>query len=161
MSYVGGNSTLIVFKCQDNLDNYDVKEVNSVNTDNVVVLYEEGGTVKIDGVYEYGYGLWTKFLMTSPERLAEKPDSMEIARFASYDGYTDSDKIGDRVLSTFIGRGVYNFATYNGKLTNTYSSINYADKLDGYWNYIYFGYSRSLQRATALVYFGSDRTIQR
>lgn len=110
---------------------------------------------------EYGYGLWTKFMMTSPERIQVKPENIQLIRFSSHSNYGDMENPGDRVLATFIGRGVYHFATYSEDISNTYKNVNYRDQLDGCWNYIYFSYSKSIQKATAWVYFGGDQSNQR
>jgi hypothetical protein len=108
-----------------------------------VITHEDGGDVRIDGVPEYAYGLWTKFLVTSPNRIDNKPDFIQVIRLANNVEATDAEKPGDRTLSTFIGRGVYYFATYNWDIVNTYQTISYGDQLDGYWNYIYFSYQKS------------------
>jgi hypothetical protein len=38
-----------------------------------------------DGVYEYGFGMWTKFFITNPKRIYEKPDRILVGRL----GFTD------------------------------------------------------------------------
>jgi hypothetical protein len=50
----------------------------------LVITHEDGGDVRIDGVPEYGYGFWSKFLMTAPTRIEFKPDMLQIIRFANY-----------------------------------------------------------------------------
>jgi hypothetical protein len=51
--------------------------------------------------------------MTSPTRVVEKPDWIEVARLTNRPDHEDLALPGDRTLATFIGRGYYHFATYN------------------------------------------------
>jgi hypothetical protein len=48
------------------------------------------------------------------------------------------------MLSTFVKHGTYHFSTYDRvrEMPNVYADINYDDQLEGYWNFIYFGYKR-------------------
>lgn len=36
----------------------------------------------IDGAYSFGFGLWTKFFMTNPRRIYDKPERLLIAKLA-------------------------------------------------------------------------------
>lgn len=72
-TYTTGDNELIVHEAQDNDENFELVDVN-YETSVYDFAYEENGVYTIDGVPEYGYGLWTKFLMTTPTRLMEKPE---------------------------------------------------------------------------------------
>jgi hypothetical protein len=65
--------------------------------------------------------------MTSPNRLLEKPDYLQMARLTTNKDHEDLAKRGDRTLSTFISKGSYYFATYSGVNPNTYKEIEYGE----------------------------------
>lgn len=64
---------------------YEAKWITHT-TDNEydTLLHEEPDWVT-DGVYEYGFGMWTKFFITNPKRIYEKPDRILVGRL----GFTD------------------------------------------------------------------------
>lgn len=57
----------------------------------------------IDGVFEYGYGVWTKFFITNPKRIYEKPERILITSF----GFVDSEDLESSSLAVYIGTGNY------------------------------------------------------
>ncbi len=62
-NYVSGDELLILKVVDDNDDNYALIEVSSESEAVVDITYTLEGEHRIDGVSEYGYGLWTKFMM--------------------------------------------------------------------------------------------------
>lgn len=48
-------------------------------------------------------------------------------------------------------------------MPNVYADLNYDDQLEGYWNFIYFGYKRFKEnpRAVGYVYFGNTQQVKR
>lgn len=72
-TYTVGDTALIVRQPQDNIDHIAEQDV-SFEEEAVNVSYEEGGNFIIDGVGQYAFGLWTKYLITSPVRVYEKPE---------------------------------------------------------------------------------------
>ena len=74
---------------QDNVEFDDEKEIDSEAEGNYDIEYEDGGDFIIDGVPEYAYGFWAKFLMTSPKRLLDKPEFLQLARLTTNKGHTD------------------------------------------------------------------------
>lgn len=109
------------------------------------------------GVSEYAYGLWTRWLMTTPNRVAEKSPFHHLIRLTSTEKYEDNSQLGNRVLATWAGKGYYHFTTYD-KAQNKISigqNANYDDYLEGHWNYIYFSFTaKDKPRAVGFVYFG-------
>jgi hypothetical protein len=65
---------LVLRTAQDNIEHDDEKEIDAEEEGNYDIEYEDGGDFIIDGVPDYAYGFWSKFLMTSPKRLLDKPD---------------------------------------------------------------------------------------
>ena len=55
---------------------YEKKEIDHSEEDQIVIEHEDGGDVLIDGVPEYGYGFWSKFMITAPNRIEHKPDML-------------------------------------------------------------------------------------
>ncbi len=116
-------------------------------------LFEDGSTpeTNIDGINEYGYGFWFRYLTTRPKRLySNKPAWMALARFTVNENNGDIG-IGDRTLAIFIGKGFYHFTTYNlrGQIPNVYENVNYGDQLEGVWTFFYYSYGEEI--ATAWV----------
>lgn len=60
---MSGDELLILKVVDDNNENYELIEVGSESEAVVDITYTIDGEHKIDGVSEYGYGLWTKFMM--------------------------------------------------------------------------------------------------
>jgi len=83
-----------------------------------------------------------------------------VARLTTNKEHTDLTQRGDRTLMTFIGRGTYVFATYNGDTVSTSKEIEYGEQLDGHWNYVFFCYKRKAQRAIAYVLFSLTKEIK-
>ena len=60
---MSGDELLILKVVDDNDENYQLIEVGSESEAVVDITYTLEGEHIIDGVSEYGYGLWTKFMM--------------------------------------------------------------------------------------------------
>lgn len=74
---------------------------------------------KLDGVTEYGYGLWTRYLTKYPDNL---PKGMTepwyfLSRLTVNEPY-DNIRMGDRTLAIWLGRGQYTFITNDQKTNN-------------------------------------------
>ena len=67
-----------------------------------------------------------------------------LARLTSSKKYQDSSELGDRVLSIMVGKGFYQFGTYDikGNNANVVNQVPYGDNLEGNWNYLYFSYTQ-------------------
>lgn len=97
----------------------DEKELHGINweeDDGLVQEWEDGDTpeTNIDGLTEYGYGFWFRYLTTRPNRLYDpKPDWMALARFTSNTDHKDLANVADRTLAIWVGKGFYHFTTYN------------------------------------------------
>lgn len=57
----------------------------------------------IDGAYEYGFGMWTKFFITNPTRIYEKPEKILVGKF----GFSSTTEDDD--FAVYIGKGSYEF----------------------------------------------------
>lgn len=75
-SFVDGDTKLVVHEIQDHDLLYENKEIDHSEEDQIIIEHEDGGDVLIDGVPEYGYGFWSKFMITSPRRIDHKPDML-------------------------------------------------------------------------------------
>jgi hypothetical protein len=97
----------------------------------------------LEGVTEYGYGLWTRWLMTTPTRVIEKQPWHQLIRLSNTRKYEDMSAFGNRVLAIWVGKGYYHFTTYDKKANkvNVWQNVNYKDDLEGNWNYIYYSYT--------------------
>ena len=110
----------------------------------------------LNGILEYGIGFWSKFLFNGKKQLIEKPDWMGLVRVATHRDFQGDDKPGDRTLAVFVGRGFYQFSTYNNEKPIIFDNIAYDLNLDGEWTYIQFGYVRETDKsgkAKGYVYF--------
>lgn len=58
----------------------------------------------------------------------------------------------------WIGRGYYHFTTYTTNNNNVVSNIDYKQKLDGFWNFIFFAYKRFPEggKAKPVIWFGEQ-----
>ncbi|CAD8140693.1 unnamed protein product [Paramecium octaurelia] len=112
---------------------------------------------EVGGVSEYGYGLWTRWLMTTPQRVNDKSPFHHLVRLTNTEKYEDNAEFGNRILATWVGKGYYHFTTYDKK-TNKISmaqNVNYDDYLEGHWNYVYYSFtSKDQPRAVGFVLFG-------
>lgn len=100
---------------------------------------------EVEGATEYSVSMWTRWLMTYPQRILIKDDLHSIFRLADRNTYSDAAYAGDRVLSAFVAKYNYQFSTYD-KITqhaNVISKIPYHLALEGSWNLIYFAYRKS------------------
>jgi hypothetical protein len=77
--------------------------------------WEDGDTpeTNIDGLSEYAFGFWFRYLTAYPQHLYEKPQWLQLARLTSNKDVEDATKTGDRTLAVFIGKGFYHFTTYS------------------------------------------------
>ena len=107
---------------------------------------KEGDKFKINGISEYGYGFWTRWLWNGYKaKLVNKAPWTAISRLTINENYEgDARAHGDRTLAIWVGAGYYHFTTYGlaPDNVNFYNNVNYDTALDGQWNYIYFGYKR-------------------
>ncbi len=102
---------------------------------NIEIEMEEGkNDFVINGLTEYGYGLWTRFLWNGNEKLVTKPDWMGLTRLTLNKDYSgDAKKLGDRTLAIWVGRGFYHFTSYSidPSNVNIFNNVNYDNLLDG------------------------------
>lgn len=100
-------------------------------------------------------------MLAIPKRVVTKPDWMSVARLTS--GTGDFSAVGDRVLAMFIGRGFYQFSTYNlaRNINMQPFNIDYGRSLEGVWNFVYVCYSGPASTALAWARFGDDNRVVR
>ena len=69
----------------------------------------------MNGVKEYGYGFWIRFLARFPValKLGNRAPWSIIARLSKNADYGDA-RVGDRTLAVWLGDGFYHFTTYDG-----------------------------------------------
>jgi hypothetical protein len=109
------------------------------------VTIQENEETNINGITEYGYGIWTRFVWNGPAKLVNKPAWMALARLTIQPEYQgDARQHGDRTLAIWVGAGYYHFTTYGIAPANVnwWKNLPYNQMLDGQWNYIYFCYKR-------------------
>jgi hypothetical protein len=119
-----------------------------------------------DGATEYGYGLWTRWLQTTPTRVVNKAPWHHLIRLTTTTNYEDLAAPGNRCLGNWIGKGFYHFTTYDvtSSKNNVIQNIEYGDNLEGNWNYIYFSYQAlKTKKAVGFVVFGefAENNIKR
>ena len=51
--------------------------------------------------------------MTIPERVADKAPFHHLIRLTNSEKYEDNVELGNRVLAIWVGKGYYQFTTYN------------------------------------------------
>lgn len=89
----------------------------------------EGDKFKINGLTEYGYGLWTRWAWNSYKgKLITKPTWTALARLTMVENYEgDARAHGDRTLANWVGPGYYHFTSYslNPANTNHWNNVNY------------------------------------
>lgn len=141
------------------------EEGNQPPAADITINTNENPELDIEGINEYGYGFWTRWTMAYPRRLLEKSDWHQIIRMSTTPVYEDLAKMGNRALAVFVGKGFYHYSTYDitRDLANVYANIDYGEELEGYWNFIYFGYKRFLEtpRAVGYTYFSRIKEIRR
>ncbi|CAD8058815.1 unnamed protein product [Paramecium sonneborni] len=99
--------------------------------------------LQIDGLMEYGYGMWTRFAWNTPIKMVNKPAWLSLSRLTVNPNYQgDAAQLGDRALAIWIGPGFYQFVTSTRGNFNVINNVEYDQMLDGQWNYIWFGYKR-------------------
>lgn len=123
----------------------ELMAVDHDKEDLLVNEWEDGDTpeTNIDGLMEYAYGFWFRYLTTYPTRMYQKPAWLQLARFATNKEVEDAKSVGDRTLAIFIAKGYYHFTTYslNGNKLSVGADVNYGDQLEGVWSFLYFGFS--------------------
>ncbi|CAD8193826.1 unnamed protein product [Paramecium pentaurelia] len=100
---------------------------------------------KLEGVIEYGYGYWIRWLTKWPEQQKEgisKPWYF-ISRLTKNDPY-DNISMGDRILAIWLGQSGYTFVTNDvtSQNPNLQKTLSYQD-IEGVWTYIHFSYKQS------------------
>lgn len=91
----------------------DDSEIIDVEEMAYEVELEDSDDETLNGVKEYSYGFWSRFLWNSKKgKLLEKPDWMGLARLSSNRAMKDATNPGDRTLAIWVGRGFYHFTTY-------------------------------------------------
>jgi hypothetical protein len=103
--------------------------------------FNENDRIFLNGIGEYGYGFWSKWLRTGPTYMVTKAPWYSLARLTANRNHGDAGA-GDRGLATWIGPGYYHFTTYTSNNANMVLNINYDNHLDGEWNYLYYSYKR-------------------
>jgi hypothetical protein len=115
---------------------------------------------RLNGMGEYGFGFWSRWSRTSPRYLFPKAPWHSLARFTVNRKHGDIN-LRDRTLAVWVGAGFYHFATYSlPDTSNLAKNLPYDDALEGWWNYLYFGYSKSEQRARGFLYFSSTDQVK-
>lgn len=107
----------------------------------------DGEEFVINGLTEYGYGYWSRWLWNGyTKKVVDKtPHCIAMSRFTVNRNYQgDARELGDRTLSIWVCNQVYHYTTYNliGNNVNLWKNVPYDVNLDGQWNYIYFSYKR-------------------
>lgn len=87
---------------------------------------EHGDDVKLRGMSEYGWGLWSRWSRTGPVSLFSKADWHTLARMTVNRKHGDAG-YKDRTLAAWVGRGYYHFCTYTPGNVNVWQNINYKD----------------------------------
>jgi hypothetical protein len=69
-------------KNEEFLSKWESKEIvdNDQETTTIEATFEDGEDHNINGLTEYGFGFWTRFLWNGKVKLIEKPDWMGLAR---------------------------------------------------------------------------------
>jgi len=97
----------------------DETEIIDVEDKAYEVELEDTDDSTLNGINEYSYGFWARFLWNSNKgKLLEKPDWMGLARMSTNRALKDATNPGDRTLAIWIGRGFYHFATYTKESNN-------------------------------------------
>lgn len=96
-------------------------------------------------------------LGTEPHQIVKREDGKLIRN-------TDrAIAVKDNTLAIMLGSGYYQFLTYkNDPKTGVSHNIEYGSKLEGWWNYVYFGYKRTglVGQAKAFIQFGPDGNVE-
>lgn len=94
---------------------------------------DDGEEVKLNGINEYGWGLWARWSRTGPKNMPKKSEFHSLARFTTNKNHKDIG-MKDRTLALFIGPGFYHFTTYTlakPANENLIQNIAYANQFDG------------------------------
>lgn len=87
------------------------------------------GDKKINGITEYGYGFWTRWLWNGYKaKLTNKGPWTGLSRLTINENYEgDARVLGDRTLAIWVGLGFYQFTTYGlaPENVNFFNNVNY------------------------------------
>ncbi|CAD8126727.1 unnamed protein product [Paramecium sonneborni] len=115
------------------------------------ISLQQSDDLLLDGLYEYGYGLWIQYRHYSSTINLIKPKLMGIARL-----YLDQM---DHLLSVIMNVGSYQFISLQ-----TTQSLNYYAYHESEWIFIYYAYQRQQQELGQTIAFIADyngiRSIQ-
>ena len=96
----------------------------------------DGEDYVINGLTEYSYGFWSKWLWNGYtfKLINKTPHCIATSRLTIQKNYQgDARQLGDRTLAIWVCNTVYDFTTYNiiGNNVNLWKNINYDVNLDG------------------------------
>lgn len=91
----------------------------------------------MEGITEYGYGYWSRYLYTE-----SKTKLLGLSRLTMNQDEKDAEFPGDRVLVVHLADKSYHFSTYTRKnnQNNVNGDIKFPNDMEGEWVYIYFSY---------------------
>jgi len=72
---------------------------------------EENEDLKLNGISEYAWGVWTRWSRTGPKNMPVKSEFHSLARFTTNRNHKDIG-MKDRTLAVWVGTGFYHFTTY-------------------------------------------------
>lgn len=96
---------------------------------------------KINGLNEYGWSLWCRWMRTGPSSLAFRVPWHTLARLTNQKDHKDLTAQGDRTLAAWVGWGFYYFSAYSIGIVEKVDRVNYK-VIDGQWNFISFSYKK-------------------
>lgn len=131
----------------------EIIPVSSSDKDPVITVDLENNKddLKINGLNEYGWTLWTRWMRTTPEVLPMRKTWHSMGRLTMNRNHQDLVKEGDRGLAVWVGWGFYYFsACYLGG-NEKVERINYK-KMEGEWVFISFTYKEN-KGAKGVVYY--------
>lgn len=73
--YVRGKDNLLLTKVVEDDSKFQLQYVDHSEDEGIVTEYLDGEYL-IDGVYQYGYGLWTRFFQAIPSRVVQFPEML-------------------------------------------------------------------------------------
>jgi len=146
----------------DNILIVSPSEAND-SEDKKAPVFEHTFEEEIESSTEYSVSVWARWLTTYPSRLLFKENYHSIYRLSEKSNYQDASDMGDRVLSAFVGKGVYLFSTYDENTNRPAVNVDipYHNELEGHWNFLHFSYKKFPEKpsANAFVYFSHTDTI--
>lgn len=101
----------------------------------IEIELKEADDNQINGITEYGYGFWSRWLWNGPtSKMVTKPVWTGLSRLTIYENYEgDARSLGDRTLAIWVGAGYYHFTTYGIAPANVnfWNNVDYQVQLDG------------------------------